>query len=318
MNFTRLGPLYLLMVAALSSCLSAAPSAEDLQKIESLRAELVELDAEISDAEQKNARLAGGLVKALVEARIEILRTTHALVQQRIHALESGAKITFEVAGAKPDAELAERLSREMEDQLSKLEAARQEADRYSGGLVSAMKQATVATQEQTLAMLHQRLLAAKYGLPTALPSSTAKTSESQGSISSDNRSQPGGIAKTPAAAKEMINVRLLKKQFSKQDYQDYIFFDIEFTAIGLEKPARAIKGVLNLQDLFGEAKMKLNWTIDEPLSPNQKAVAQGTGFKYNQFIDEHHWVLTTDLEDMTASFTVKSILYADGSRRDL
>ena len=111
--------------------------------------------------------------------------------------------------------------------------------------------------------------------------------------------------------------MKLLSKRFAEQNYQEFIWFDIEFTANGLDKPARAIKGILNLQDLFGEPKMRFNWTIDEPIKQGETIVERGTGFKYNQFIDSHQWVRATDLENMTASFAVKSILYQDGSRRD-
>ena len=62
---------------------------------------------------------------------------------------------------------------------------------------------------------------------------------------------------------------------------------------------------------------MRLNWTIDEPPQPGETIVEKGSGFEYNQFLDPHRWVRATDIEDMTASFTVESILYQDGTRLD-
>jgi hypothetical protein len=84
------------------------------------------------------------------------------------------------------------------------------------------------------------------------------------------------------------------------------------------DKPARAIKGVLHLQDLFGESKMKLNWSIDKQLEPGAIITEKGTGFKFNQFMSEHQWVRATDVDNMTVRFTVQSILYIDGTRKDI
>ena len=42
------------------------------------------------------------------------------------------------------------------------------------------------------------------------------------------------------------------------------------------------------------------------------------TGFEYNKFIDRHQWARSTKLKNMKATFTVQSIIYQDGNRRDL
>lgn len=116
---------------------------------------------------------------------------------------------------------------------------------------------------------------------------------------------------------KEIVSVSMGRKWYAKQDYQDYVFFDLSFTGVGLDKPAKAIKGTLNITDLFGEPKMKINWTLDQSMVPGETISENGNGFKYNQFIDSHQWVRMTDLSSMSATFTVHSILYEDGTRRD-
>lgn len=300
-----------LVIVLLGQACRLNPSPEDQAKIDALQAELKAVRAEVSAAEQKNAGLAGGLVKALVEVRLEVLKTTEALVQQRIQALESGARITATVPGSQVDLKLAESLEAEIKKQEDELKAAQADAAQYSGGLVGAMKDATVATREQSLAMLKQRYLAAKYALPTAPSLGAGKPAVS----SNDVKPAPG--AGSADIAKSIVTVRILRKRYAEQDYQNYIWFDLEFTAAGLDKPARAVKGVLHLQDLFGEPKMNLNWSIDEPLAPSATVAEKGTGFKFNQFMSEHQWVRATELSNMTASFTVHSILYSDGSRRD-
>lgn len=308
--------ILMLAICTLVAC-SGKPSEEDLAQIAKLNSELEELETDIRLAEEKNLRFSGGLVKALVEARLETLLNTRALLQQRIHALEGGADIDVSAPGSSPDQELADQIAEEIASQEQKLKEAKAESDRYSGGLVKAMKEATVATNEQTLAMLNHRFLAAKYGLPSvSVDSAQAPEPADMGSLAESGAI--GSSGDDPDVADEIVTVRLIKKRFAKQNYQDYIFFDIEFTAEGLDKPARAIKGVLRLQDLFGEPRMNIGWTIEDPVAPGQTVIEKGTGFEFNQFMDDHQWVRSTELRNMTASMTVRSILYQDGTRRDL
>jgi len=130
-----------------------------------LHSELEAVRVEIAAAEEKDSMFSGGLIKSLIAVRIEILKTTEALLEQRTQALESGAKLTVEVKASEPDPNRASALAEEIAVQREELKAAGADAAQYSGGLVQAMKLTTVATQEQTLAMLEQEYLIAKYGL---------------------------------------------------------------------------------------------------------------------------------------------------------
>jgi hypothetical protein len=159
--------LYIVLATAiLSGCSGKRElTPEQLDLVAQLRSELSETDKSISNAEMEDAKIAGGLVKALITTRLEILRTNKALIEQRIHAVESGAKITISVPSYKTDPQDAERITKEIDSQLAEIKSAREDASKYGGGLVLAMKLSQVATQEQTLAMLKQRQLVAKYGL---------------------------------------------------------------------------------------------------------------------------------------------------------
>jgi hypothetical protein len=232
--------------------------------------------------------------------------------------LEGGAKLSIQVSATQPDPSLTASLEKEISAQQKQLDAARSDAAQYSGGLVHTLKNSTVATQEQTFAMLQQRFLIAKYGLgmPRYTVTGTETLTTSAASASPTNLETASSIPKD-SAAENIVTIHLLNKKFTEQNYQKFIFFDIEFTAAGLEKPARAIKGRLNLNDLFGETKMRLGWTIEKEMQPGATIAERGSGFKYNQFMNEHQWVLATDLTNMTATFTVQSILFKDGSRKD-
>jgi len=301
---------FLLLISA--ACAQRGPlSQEEKSTVAELRSQISTLDTQIQEARIKDEQLAGGLVKSLIAVRLEILGINHALIMQRIQSIESGASISISVPGTKIDLDLAKQLEAEIAIQEAKLIQAETEAAGYSGGLVGAFKQSTIATQENSLAMLRQRWLIAKFGLSfpqsaatSTLPSEAPKlaTRDSKNRASQDDK---------------LVTIQLLRKKFAKQKYEDYIFFDVQYTAVGLTKPARAIKGRLLLKDLFGEVKMTIGWTIDSGLTPGQIATENGTGFEYNQFMDEHQWVNATPLENMTADFEISSILYSDGTRED-
>ncbi len=142
------------------------PSPKAQAEIQSLQADLDTLERVTSEAQARRENVSGGLLRALVEERLEILRGTSALLNQRIQALEAGATLAVEVAGTEPNPELAESLSQEMARQIGILEDAKAGADGFPGGLIGALKQSVVAREEQTLAILRQRYFAALYGLP--------------------------------------------------------------------------------------------------------------------------------------------------------
>lgn len=162
---TRLTPLLFIALAIFLACGNRELTPEESAQVQALRDELGVLDDEIATAAVEDQRYASGVVKALIATRLELLKTTRLLVQQRVHAIESGARINVEVAATASDPDEAARLESEIAVAIQDLEAARQDAARYSGGLVHALKLSTIATQEQTLAMLRQRYLSAKYGL---------------------------------------------------------------------------------------------------------------------------------------------------------
>ena len=122
-----------------------------------------------------DATYSGGFIKALIAIRLEVLRINRALLDQRIQALESGAKINVVVNTAKDDPARATQVAADIEAEKAKLSDAKIKAAQY-GGLVGAMAQMTVSTHENSIAMLEQQYLIAKYGL--ALPRPASSTAE--------------------------------------------------------------------------------------------------------------------------------------------
>lgn len=292
-------------------------------QIDALKDESSRINKEIQDAEAKDAALAGGLVKALIQARIELLKTNAELVRQRIHAAESGTKIKIRIEGIHPNPKRAAELKEEMESVDKEIADKEAESAQYRGGLVKAMIESSIATMYNTRAMLQAEYLKAKYGiywLPSLKEEKTAEARKAGARQPEPSSAEKGGEAKKAEA--ELLIPTLINKRFQASDfrqgiYEDAIWFDISWDTSNLKKPTRAVKGILIIGDIFGEPKLRLRWTINEALRPSQEYTETGVGFEYNQFNREQKWARVTELKDMTFRFEVTDVIYQNGSREN-
>jgi hypothetical protein len=187
------GTLLLVVIALSGPACSAELTPEQKQLAVDLKQDLGRIRQEIEHATKDDAAYSGGLIKSLIGVRLEVLKTNEALVEQRIHAIKAGTRITLVVNAVKTDPTRAAELAKEIESQKAKVAEARAEADRYSGGLVQAMAETAVATARNSLAMLEQQFFIAKYGL--AMPPSAAKTAAAAESESKTTSSIPAAPA---------------------------------------------------------------------------------------------------------------------------
>ena len=175
-------PAVLLLVAVVYVCTVLAGcghklTPEEQQQLTKLKQELQAVRDDVDAAKRQQGQYSGGLLKALLDVRVEVLKTNEALLDQRVQALESGAKITVVVQAVRDDPIRAAQLATEIEAQKVKLAQAKAEADRYSGGLMQAMSLVSAATVANTVAVLEQQHLVAKYGLGLpVLPASVGAT----------------------------------------------------------------------------------------------------------------------------------------------
>lgn len=122
-----------------------------------LGGEIASVQEQIRSAEEDDSRYSGGLVKSLIGARIAILKQTEAMLRQASTAPRQAM-----------DASTLNRLrsvEKEASDNLGRISAQEGETARYSGGLIRATSLATLATLQETQAMIDQRRLVLKYGL---------------------------------------------------------------------------------------------------------------------------------------------------------
>jgi hypothetical protein len=198
-----------LVISLLGIYVASVPAVAQERQRE-IQTAIVAVDNEIAAAEKDTAKYSGGLVKALIESRLQTLKQTRAMLDQCAKSSTFGVNLRYTVDGRTfaPPADAAVQASA-VEAEIAKLETtiAKQqaEADRYSGGLVQALSLSTVATSRQTLAMLRQKYLALKFGLPQFIGFSTT-TPETAG------RSSSPGATPTPTSPRpqdlfEIVNV---------------------------------------------------------------------------------------------------------------
>jgi hypothetical protein len=177
----------ILLLGVVPACAQQPTAAEKVEADARIAAELTEVENQIKEAETQDAKYTGGLIKALIAARLETLRQTKAMLQQRAKAQNLNVALRYTIDGkafAPPPTASQEIAGIESELTATRLKIAVEEADaaRYSGGLVLAMKLSSIATMHQTEAMLDQKRLSLKYGLPqylgfqTSAPASQAVT----------------------------------------------------------------------------------------------------------------------------------------------
>lgn len=300
--------------AAVAASSHKAPTQDDLARASSIKADIATIERQVAEAQSESEKFAGGLIKVRIDARIAQMKYTISLLQTRQKALELGARLVpVEVVTSTADAALVAELDKEIEQQKAKIAETDAKAAQYSGGLIRAQILSTSATMGETLALTEQRRMIAKYGLAPA-PSASNTTEAPKAGASA---SKQAISAKEPPLKDTIIKVRLTNKQYHEYKYDKSIFFDGEFVAEGLDKPARSIKGAFRVQDLFGETKVPIKWTITQSMAPGQSVSFSGQGIDYNQFTNSHQWLRSTPMSDMQVVFSVESILYEDGTRRD-
>ncbi|HEV8432888.1 MAG TPA: hypothetical protein VGR95_05700 [Thermoanaerobaculia bacterium] len=148
-----------------------------------LKGEIADVRSQVTAAENESSRYSGGLVKALIDSRVQILRQTLAMLEQRDKAFTFGLRLRYTVDGKpfqlpKDAKDELPGIDRELRDNEAKIRRQELEVSQYSGGLVQALGLSTLATMKQTHAMLDQRRLAIEYELPQYLPFQTSHPNE--------------------------------------------------------------------------------------------------------------------------------------------
>jgi hypothetical protein len=134
---------------------------------------LAQVREQIKAANEEDLKYEGGIIKALVSVRREILRTSEAMLAQKRTSFLRRIDLRYIVDGKATAPASDERLT-EIASDIDKANAALSkdlaEAARYSGGVIQAMSLMAVATDHLTVAQLNLAYFGAKYGMAPPIP----------------------------------------------------------------------------------------------------------------------------------------------------
>jgi hypothetical protein len=152
--------LGLLLVASLLSNIYLVtlsdPSTYDLDR------DIASIKAEIVSASGESDKYTGGLLKGLIDTRVEILRLTDAMLNAKRKSIFRRINLQFQIEGrgiASSKASDLAKLENDMSDARSRILAAEARAGQYTGGLVQGLALATAETERLTLAQLQMGIL---------------------------------------------------------------------------------------------------------------------------------------------------------------
>jgi hypothetical protein len=131
------------------------------------------LSSEISAIQAESEKYSSGLLKSLIEVRLAIARNTLAMLDQKRISFVRRIALNYRLDGQPVHDASDQELNMILED-LSQAETkaatSKQEAAKYTGGLVQAMALIKVETDEMSVSQLRLKFYSAKHGIPMPLP----------------------------------------------------------------------------------------------------------------------------------------------------
>lgn len=225
-----LGPALLLASTSVPALGQDTPApavpAEAAASVDSsaMRAEVAGIEEEISEAEAELAGYEGGLIATLVQARIETLKLTRAILENQAAAAGGGAVTAITVPVAAPDEARAAEILRDIEAQLKIIEEAEAEAA-GAGGLVGALAVSRALTEKLTLTQLRAAWMAARYGtiVPVAVTAAPQVASTAPAADRPEDAAEPDSRASLPEwADPDHPEIDYTKSIFSAMAGQGY------------------------------------------------------------------------------------------------
>jgi len=165
--------LLVLTTAALTAVLLEVALRPEISTLEIDR-DRETINTQLKEAQTEAAKYSGGVIKTFLDLRIEILRNTLAMLDQKRSSYLRLITLRFTVDG-RPLSAASDAQLREIEEEIKQVERkvadAKREVSQYTGGLLQIMALMKVATEEASASTLRLKFYSAKYGIPLQIPS---------------------------------------------------------------------------------------------------------------------------------------------------
>ncbi|MFX0208653.1 MAG: hypothetical protein ACFFDT_21915 [Candidatus Hodarchaeota archaeon] len=281
-----------------------------------LQNEIATLEQKIKETRNESEKYTGGLIKALLDSRIQILEHTKAMLEQRLTAGNYKVKINYTFEGKEyiPQAnkdEILKNLESEALRVTQEMESVQKEADQYSGGLIRVTKLSTVAMCQQQLAMLDMKRCALIYDIPLfAFEGGSA--SSAMESTASSSSIEPA--EESHAQIDSMFEVKLTGKHVFEANYSDHLGFNL-LLINHTKKDIKAVQGIMIFTDLFDTEILRIQITIEQNIPAGQTVKNNKYSMELNKFLSEHNRLRTIDIKNLQVRLEVHGIIFNDGSK---
>jgi hypothetical protein len=278
---------------------------------QTIQEDLDQINKQIKEAEVESAKYAGGLIKTLIESRIQILNYTKAMLEQRIAAKDYNVVLNYTLDGKafhSPENkdEMLNEIEREAIQALKEKESLKAEADKYSGGLIRATKLSTVAMKDQQLALLELKRISLLYEIPIFWSSTDQPSKEAE---------SPKVSTSSEDDISKLITLRIISKRVFEANYSEHLGMEFTYTN-NSQKTIKAFTGVMNFKDVFDKEILPVNLTVDDfIIKPGQTVTDKKKSLELNKFNDAHNRLKTINLDSLKLDFEVTGILFSDGTR---
>lgn len=275
---------------------------------QTIQEDLKRINKQIEEAKDESAKYVGGLIKTLIESRIQILKYSKSMLEQRMLSKNYNIALNYTLDGTpfqlpENKDDMLKEIEREAIQTLKEKEALKAEADRYSGGLIKATKLSTVAMKEQQLAMLGLKRISLLYDIPMFVSSVDKPAREAVTSPTSED-----DISK-------LITLRIINKSVFEADYREHLGMEFTYTN-NSQKTIKAFTGVMHFKDVFDREILPVKMTVDNfIIKPGQTVTDKNKSLELNKLNAAHNRLKTIKLENLKVDFEVEAILFTDGTK---
>lgn len=137
-----------------------------------------------------------------------------------------------------------------------------------------------------------------------------ARAAELRKKVEAERRAAEEQFAKT-------LSVALTGKRNQQGEYgKQFVYLHVAYEN-KTDKDIQGVKGVLHINDIFGDKIVNVRWSYDRGVAANKRAVETGSGLDLNRFTDSHMKLWNTDFDKIKSSFEVQTIIFKDGTKID-
>lgn len=112
----------------------------------------------------------------------------------------------------------------------------------------------------------------------------------------------------------KLLSVALVSKKNVDGEYgQKYVSLEMAFEN-KTNKDIRGVKGVLKLNDIFGDLIEGVSFSYDQGVPAGKTSIYKG-GVDINQFMDKDKKLWSTDFDKLKAVFETSMIIFKDGTQ---